>query len=323
MIASADLQIVHRPAMPMPGQYGSIPTQVFMSGRLASLSCATIAVYAAICAHCRDWVAWPSVATIASEVGISERTVKRSLRKLVESSLISVEAPGGGRAPGGSGQKTTYRILANGVPAVTVAGPQRCHGAPPTVTRRARNGDSGDRPLCVNILEQQQQQSGAAAVGSSEGEADVVTALRLAGIGEPKRRELATTPGVTAEIVRAEAARLEGTDKRGGILIQNLECAAAKAVADDERRAQECADTEAERRATSGKLQHLAAEKAAAKKLIDGLADERLAELHSEALETCPEIKRTAWERADPRKHVELMREIARLARKQEPEVPA
>lgn len=52
-----------------------------------------------------DFVAWPSVATIAAETGLSERAVQYRLRRLVDDGWVSIAWRGGGRA-----KSTRYRV---------------------------------------------------------------------------------------------------------------------------------------------------------------------------------------------------------------------
>ena len=55
--------------------------------------------------------AWPSVATMVSHLGLSERTVRRSLTSLIARGLITVE--GEGARKGGRAKSTAYRLTGN------------------------------------------------------------------------------------------------------------------------------------------------------------------------------------------------------------------
>ncbi|MCZ6652980.1 MAG: hypothetical protein O7D91_08130 [Planctomycetota bacterium] len=124
-------------------------------------------------------------------------------------------------------------------------------------------------------------------------------------------------------LIEREASRLDGTGKGVPILIENITSAAAKSIADEERRTQERARADAKSQATCAKLDRLAAANASAKGLIETLSGDQLADLHRQVLQSCPLLKRESWERADPRAHPDLMREIARVARKSTRKVSA
>lgn len=312
-------------------QYGRLPHEVVTSGALAGLGRSEWAVYSVIAAHIGDptWSAFPSIKTIARCAGIHERTARRVVAKLAAYGLLTIEA-GGGR-----GHSNTYTLNVN---PDTIDAPLSTHkpgredaplsadkGGQSEAERGAEPDAKGDKsatkpghldaPPKAEKRKSRKAGPNAAAAGIVE---EVVNALLREGIGKPKRDLLALTPGVSVELIQREAARLAGTNKGGGILIQNIEAAAARSIADGERRSQDQADTDAKRRATSEKLARRAAADASARELIETLSDDRVAELHSQGLAGCSEFKRESWRRLDPRKHPGLMREIARQARKAE-----
>lgn len=99
-------------------------------GAMASLTGSQAKVYTALLAHAsHERLAWPSVATLAGEVGLSARTVQYALRGLVGLGYIELAQAGGGR------RSTVYRLLCTGAspctPAVQRAAPQGCKGLHP------------------------------------------------------------------------------------------------------------------------------------------------------------------------------------------------
>ena len=320
--------------MPLDGQekppgWGRVPRWTL--GKLA-FSRSAAAVYLVLATHAsRNWLAWPSVETIMSLSGLERRAVQEALRALVERGLIAVEETGGGRRADGTGITTVYRLFTDGKGAPTDA----VKGAPGSAVKgTVAEGATAQKPTkkgaprragTDNVTEEATAgaASAAAAAGNHKFKSEIIDALRCAGIGNPARDKLARTAGVTPELVRTEADRLNGTEKGIPILIENIETLAAKSITDCERRALGQAETDAKTQATREKLDRLTAANAAAKELIETLPDDRVAELRLQVLDGCQPLKRAVWERANPRTHADLMREIARVARKSKASVPA
>lgn len=308
--------------------WGNVPRWTL--GHLA-FSRSAAAVYLVLATHVnREWLAWPSIGTIMDFTGLKRSTVRIALRSLVEKHLLEVARLGGGRRADGTGIATVYRLLTEDKGAATCAvkGAATCAvngaaGQRATAQLDAKKGAASCAETYKRTSKATAGAAGAAAAGDENmADPEAFQALRAAGVGNPARDRLARTVGVSAELVQREAARLEGTDKGTGILIENIQTAAGKSIATAERRAREHNDTRSDALATAAKLESLAAANEAAKTLINTLPDDRVAELHSRVLDHVPLLKLEVWKRADPRSFPDLMREIARLARK-ESEVPA
>ena len=76
-----------------PGKYASIPHRVLSSKRLEP---SDKLVYMAILDHLgKNKVAWPSQTTLARETGLSERSVRYSVKRLMKAGLIYFDDPHG------------------------------------------------------------------------------------------------------------------------------------------------------------------------------------------------------------------------------------
>ncbi|MCA3695108.1 helix-turn-helix domain-containing protein [Aquidulcibacter sp.] len=87
---------------------------------------------------------WPSVATVAGDVGVSEATVQRALRWLKAVDLIRVD----GLASGGRGRTTRYWINVGLLQDIR-RGPSRVKDAPPPALHNAQKGCHTDTLLQV------------------------------------------------------------------------------------------------------------------------------------------------------------------------------
>ena len=88
--------------------------------------------------------AWPSVSTIARKCQVSERTVQRSIRSLVDLRELAVEDQAGGTAQSRADRRPNrYRVLIDGV---TERHPETDGVTPGAdgVTTRVERGDTGD-----------------------------------------------------------------------------------------------------------------------------------------------------------------------------------
>lgn len=307
-------------------QFGRIPYEMICAGVTKGMSRGAARVYLAIAAHANaEWVCRLSLPRLEELTGLSRPGVIISIECLEKIGAIDVQR-GGGR-----GIANQFRVETNSQAYLTLLQPKESSPLNPldarkgqvsepkqssfggkTVKFRGLNSQAHLTPTDKNSVEQQQQ-TGAAA-GDDELNSEIIEALRAAGIGNPARSRLAGTPGVTVDLVQGEVARLDGKGKGPAILIENIHTAAAKSIAERERAGRDQADTDARRRATGEKLARRAAADASAKEVIDSLADDRLAELQQQVLETCQELKADSWRHADPRECPDLMREIARLA---------
>ena len=144
---------------------------------------------------------------------------------------------------------------------------------------------------------EEQVADAAAAAGVDKNGGDVIEALQLVGIGNPTRTQLAGAPGVTAELVRSESDKLNGTGKGAGILVENIRTAAPKAIADADR---------ARRHQRRLRQESNWASPEYVDAVIDGMGDAEIAHWHRQAVKCCCQIDRgqpegASYESMDPR----------------------
>ena len=121
-------------------------------GVLSSLTGSQAKVYAAMMAHANEaGLAWPAVATVAGEVGLSSRTVQYALRALVGRGYIEVVKAGGGR------MSATYRVCTGArvcTPEVQGFAPQGCKGLHPKAKEKeAIEGEAKPAAADVGVVE--------------------------------------------------------------------------------------------------------------------------------------------------------------------------
>jgi len=232
-------------------QFGKLPYRVVTSGMLGRLKRSELAVYVVIAAHSNgdDFTSRPSVATIFAEANVSERTAQRAVRGLEGYGLIVVRL-GGGSATNTYELTTDPRHL--GDTPVAAADPRHsCDTPPPSksavtpviaVTPKQKNRERTEQAEPASPT--------AAAGGGDRGEKgdnrnggyegknrhDPAVdarrgALAAAGIGNPKREQLASDPYLTPAIIRAKAAWCHEHRKRTGVLILELEAIAGQVLA--------------------------------------------------------------------------------------------
>lgn len=87
-----------------------VPMKPFAEGRLVGLGGSATLVYLAICAEIEggEWLARPTIATIASFAGISRRTAQRAVQLLEAKRIIEIASLGG--QAGGNCGATVYRV---------------------------------------------------------------------------------------------------------------------------------------------------------------------------------------------------------------------
>ena len=128
-----------------------------------------------------------------------------------------------------------------------------------------------------------------------------MSALTLAGIGNPTRNRLVALLGITPELVTAEAERARARGAGPGALVENIRAAVqrraierARADAEErQRQEKKRAEAEAHERIEAGRRETAA--------LIDRLSDAELAKLKSQALARASGFQRERWQNADPR----------------------
>ena len=216
-----------------------IPLFVITSGIWTKLQQAAKALYVVLARYVNherrkqtgEWIAWPDVERLAEILGVSERHCYRLLKELESFGLIR-------RRPANDGPGKAYEFLFpdNSVTSgMTPTTPDGCHGSQAAP-------DSHVTPLTGEPTKKEQE---VAAAADDEGLQNRLAALAAAGIGEPKRSELAGLRGLTNELINRVVDRCTAKGKSIGALIRELEAQAEAALARDSRRQ---AEAEAETR---------------------------------------------------------------------------
>ena len=295
--------------------FGKIPLAVIATGAIAKLNRSCLLVYLAIAAHIngKSWEATPAIETLVRCTGLHKRSVQRAILKLQDFALITTEC-GGGRH-----LRNTY-LLATKPAAETVA--SECHPlAAETVAFRHRKGGISApkrwRPDATPTARTARTAAAAeAAAGSQPEEAEIIKTLRAAGITNPKLDKLAETPGVTADLVRAEAAKLVGTNKRTGVLILNIEAAAVQALAAAKTTADAAESDAIDEQKRRQKVSKRALAVQAAFATVKGMSGEQRATVLQDVLAHVTDFKRGTWETADPETNEGLALAMAHTAAK-------
>ncbi len=99
--------------------------------------------------HDRTGEAWPSEATLARDMSVNARTVRRARNELERIGIIEVLSRGGGRKPSGAGIPNRVRLVYNALLALApedanpdIERSEVGHRAQPTRTDGAENSDS-------------------------------------------------------------------------------------------------------------------------------------------------------------------------------------
>ena len=179
--------------------FGKIPAAVVDAGCLRKLRQAEALTYLILCRHCdgEDWTSWPSVGLIASESGLSRRSVQKGLRGLEHRQLIKSQQRGGGRS------RTAVYVI-NSAPACALSERETAHlGARNSADRRPK-GRTRVRPNRVNR--------------ENRGAASPRAALRGGGFGRVLERQRANDAAIEpaspaeAAAMAAEYLRARGLD---------------------------------------------------------------------------------------------------------------
>jgi len=232
-------------------QFGRVPYAMIDAGGLRKMRGGDAAVYVAIAAHVKpDWTAAVGQRRIAKVTGFYAGRVSESIRRLADAGLIEVVKASGTRP-------ATIRLCVTAepsakpiasAPAEPSAKPIASAPAGPSATDAQRSGFEGAAlgfsspsaraaPEQNRRTEKEQKQQPAAAI---------VRELTKAGIGEPKRSQLASLPGITVAIVRAAAEHANRHGKGPGIVVLEVEQRAAKALADADAATAACERRERE-----------------------------------------------------------------------------
>lgn len=314
--------------------FGKIPLAVIAAGALVGLSHSCMAVYLVIAAHVNgtSWRAWPTIETIVQQTGFTRRAVQLAINRLADRGLITIDR-GGGKHKSNIYVVVTFPDHKGRTLECAVSQPIR-RNLECAVSKQS-GGDTAQNPTpysaksdpiqrtleCAPTAEQQNSSrpgaaGAAAAAGQKSEAADLLRELRAAGVGNPVLTELAGTAGVTADLVRTQAARLDGTGKGTGILIENIRTAAAQALVEADVTARSAADAKINEQQRRGKVskRDLAVREAFA--VVKGLSVERRATVLADVLSHVGHFKRTGWAKADPLTHEGLALAMANTASK-------
>lgn len=269
-----------------------------------------------------QWLAWPSVPTIAKRAGLAERNVYVALRELEAKNLIRKIAPGGGR------RQTTYELQAPKPvdlpaerPSASAASPVMI---PSGVTKASGVTKSTSQPGPLrhgtpDPAISQQRQSELRLNNSSSSEAsEAFTALRNVGVAEPmlsrvaaehpekelllriqdwKNRNAAGSKLGVAWLIASIQQKYNLHEKTRDVIERREQAAAAHA----NRVRQLELDAAEERRQREIEEQVQA--------LFDAMSDEELAHWKDVVVTEFPSLIKNP-ERADPRAHERLRRLI-------------
>lgn len=298
-------------------QFGRVPTRMVSNGGvLAAMSAGALRVYVILCANNNNaFDTRPSVGAMADILQCCERTVQRSLRELEKLRMIALKV-GGGR-----GLTNVYTILdipeKDDIQAVTISD-KRVTDSEITVTRKSQNGDI--RSVTPSESDECQKQKPPMASATTESfragseedrpeiDHEVNNILAAAGIGNPKRRELACNRSLTAEITRKVIAKAQSMGKPTALIIMGLQDAADVNHAS---MVQSTANEDAARAADAGRdaarmrdreLRDRDAERHVQWQIrLDALDDAELQSLKEAAIIEHP-VSRQIWRQSDPRK---------------------
>lgn len=147
-----------------------------------------------------QWLAWPSVPTIAKRAGLAERNVYVALRELEAKDLIRKIAPGGGR------RQTTYELRAPKAAEKSEPAPTLPSGVTKASGVTISTGvPRPPRQVTPDLGVTQQRESISRTNHNSSGEeSKVLVALREAGVAEPTLTRLVTDHEEAEVLLRLE-----------------------------------------------------------------------------------------------------------------------
>jgi hypothetical protein len=276
----------------------AIPFDWVDSGLIRTMSLSELRTILSLAGHAgfHSGQTRPGTKRIARESGHDARTVGRALRSLKSRGVVELIEEGGGR-----GRANVYRLCRGNpgdraevsgseTPAKAACKPRS--GATETPAWQVENPGGAADPT-EGRQRTEQQQKGAAA--------DVMEALTEAGIGEPKRSELADLPHITPAIVRKAAREASENGKGTGVIVMEIaaQCAAERLRADGERRKN--LEEQKRKRAEEADRRRVEQERQRADAILAAATPEERAEARSKALAaaTPPLRKSWAWQAPD------------------------
>ena len=239
-------------------QFGRLPYAMIDAGLYAGMKRAEALTLIAIAGHVKkkDWTAWPSIPRIARLAGLSTRSVERAIVSLEAKGLMTYERGGGREHP------NIYQLTTNPDDSVGVSDDQtpaspsprpRQTGTETPASQSLNPGTATPGEQKENIKQQQNRDAAAESSPTQDTDSAVVKLLTSEGIGEPKRSEIASMPGMTVAAVRA-CWKKEGigSSARQGMRVRAIENHAhdvMKAMARREQDRREAQEREADERA--------------------------------------------------------------------------
>jgi len=337
----------------IPPPYGKLYRLPIERGLFKYVTGAGAQIYAVLVAHShgdtRD--CFPSVPTIATESCCHKGTVTRWLAKMKSLGAISYK-PGNGK-----GNRTRYVINPDWAPPGVQTLPQTKDSAGATLPQTkdsagATKGSAGATKGSAGALhnrkkrtseknirkEQQQVTANAEPAGTAAAEnktkeeektihsQEVLHALKVAGVGEPTRTQLASGSHVSVRRIQELVAKNRERGLGVGVLVNDLRCDEAKATGEaKQREARSLRDNEwrrdmdawvAAKRESSGRTRDEALERAKAK--VRSLSPELLARFRAEAEKTAPDFKKRQWAACGDKLQADLELEIACLVSRED-----
>lgn len=323
-------------------QFGRVPFAPINGGAVRDMKGADAMVYLVLCAHSNaDGLASVGVRRMADLTDLETGSVSRATQRLVAAGSLKV-------VTARRGIRTTYQIVRTVHPSVNSDVATSAHttvnGSSLLRVHPSVNGGVGEcspvgyggvhpRRLkvftsqpksvhpTVNVTERTEKQSSrtSAAAGRAhnqeerEPSRDVIAELTGAGVGEPKRSELARLPGITPELVRAARRDLAERGKGTGALVLEIEARAEKAAATETKRrvkAEAAASRESQQRDDRDRLE---ADKAKVDRWLDALPAEETARLRALAIEQATPFVRGQWAKSNGTLSYHLKFEMRRL----------
>lgn len=249
-----------------PVRFGRVPIAATRRHLPAMTGADAKVTLALACYADRGFACRPAVQTLAADTRLDRRTVQRCLNRMSAIGFLELDR-GGGRA-----HANTMRMVAgppeNSGTSAALSDGETAATQPPIATTKGGitvpKGRRGDPETAARVPPEQNRtelnssRAAAAADLAIEPEpepdqtgpdAELLAALAAAGVGEPKRGELARRPGVTPDLVRRVAEQANAQGKGTGWLILRLEDLAAAAVATAERERRHDAEVDRQRRA--------------------------------------------------------------------------
>jgi hypothetical protein len=327
-------------------QFGRVPYPPIEAGIVTQMKPADAKVYIVLCMHAnKNWIACPGQRRIAKLTGLTHGTVQVAAERLAALGAIEVEAGRGSRP-------TTYRICAlasqgaiDGLRPTADSdralqrrdfapyGGANCALYPQGQTEEQKKKQSSNTSAAAyssstNISRVRAKPGKYANVGitldSNFPSDPILSELDRLGITAAKTRTaIASTPNITVGAI-GEALRTGEAARDGcpvGVRVNALRDhlpAAIEAIRQREERISQAAQAKHEQEERHHlERQQIEQQRQEVRSAIDAMADDELQELKQQVVARYEDnpIARSTFERADPKTHPGLMREIVVIAK--------